>query len=201
MLKTKAEAKLLNTVSSDKELANMIAKGRRVAEDALCRKYRPRLIRYLGSRRLQHYDKEDIAQESLAIALVRLRIGLLDNPDRLSSYLFGIANKLVFREYRKERRRQTQLDQAAVENATCDNPSPFEDYDTQQTRNQILYSISLLGTERDRIVLHSLYILDRDRAKVASELGVSKEQLSRILHRAKNRMRDIVVSSTGSLNF
>jgi DNA-directed RNA polymerase specialized sigma24 family protein len=54
-----------------------------------------------------------------------------------------------------------------------------------------------LGNERDRQILLRFYLAEDDKERIAGDLGLSGLQFNRVLHRARQRYKELLVERLG----
>jgi RNA polymerase sigma-70 factor (ECF subfamily) len=54
-----------------------------------------------------------------------------------------------------------------------------------------------LGTERDRDILLRFYIAEEDKERISADFGLTSLQFNRVLHRARERYRELYLQRTG----
>jgi hypothetical protein len=54
-----------------------------------------------------------------------------------------------------------------------------------------------LGNERDREILLRFYIAEEDKDRIAADHGLTSLQLNRVLHRARQRYKELFLERTG----
>jgi len=133
---------------------------------------------------------EDLYQETLATALVKLRTGALRDPQRLAAFLASIARNLAVEHYRKAGRRKTEADSETVD-ATTD---PRQDTQLsgllrQENAELVRRTVAELNNPRDREILYRFYLADEDKDSIARDLGLESLQFNRVLHRARQRYK------------
>jgi DNA-directed RNA polymerase specialized sigma24 family protein len=57
--------------------------------------------------------------------------------------------------------------------------------------------IQELGTSRDRDILLRFYIAEEDKERISADFGLSSLQFNRVLHRARERYREIYLERAG----
>jgi RNA polymerase sigma-70 factor (ECF subfamily) len=175
------------------DLVARIRGGARDAEDALIRRYGPGLL-YLLKRRTRDPELAlDLRQDTFRIALEKLRSSALEEPERLAAYLRGVALNLWLGQRRKDTRRATTADSEAVELVADEGAGPFENVSREQVRRAVGVLLSELGTARDREILTRLYLDDEDKEAICAALGVDSTHFNRVLFRAKQRFRELLV--------
>jgi RNA polymerase sigma-70 factor (ECF subfamily) len=176
------------------DLAARIGRGERDAEDTMARRYGPGLL-YLLKRRTRDPELAlDLRQDTFRVAIEKLRSSSLDEPAHLAAYLRGVALNLWIAHHRKNVRRATTADSDAVEAASDAGESgPFENVSRAQVCDAVGVLLEELGTPRDREILTRVYLRDEDKDDVCAALGVDATHFNRVLFRAKQRFRELLV--------
>lgn len=176
------------------DLVARIGRGLREAEEAMARRYGPGLL-YLLKRRTRDAELAlDLRQDTLRVAIEKLRSSSLDEPAHLAAYLRGVALNLWIAHQRKSVRRATTADSDAVEAAAdVAESGPFENVSRVQVRAAVGALLDELGTPRDREILTRVYLRDEDKDDVCAALGVDATHFNRVLFRAKQRFRELLV--------
>lgn len=179
------------TVAAD--LVARIAGGEPSAETELWNRYSRGLL-FLLRRRTGDPDlADDLRQETFRIALEKLRTGGLDDPARLAAYLRGIAVNLVTGDWRKRVRRKTSTDSEIVAEAGDDRSNPMDEASRQQIAAAVAGLLDELGVTRDREILRRYYVDEADKAQICGELDISQTHFNRVLFRAKQRFRALLL--------
>lgn len=176
------------------DLVARIGRGARDAEEAMIRRYSDGLL-YLLKRRTRDPELAlDLRQDTFQIAIEKLRTSRLEEPERLAAYLRGVALNLWIAQQRKAARRATDVDSDAVD-AAPDNQGrgPFDNVSREQVRDAVGTLLRELGTPRDREILTRLYIQEQDKDAICAALGVDATHFNRVLFRAKQRFRELLV--------
>ncbi|MGI9343346.1 MAG: RNA polymerase sigma factor [Gammaproteobacteria bacterium] len=178
-------------VASD--LVARIARGESAAEAALWDRYHRGLLFLLRRRTGDPALAEDLRQETFRIAIEKLRGSGLDEPERLAAYLRGIAVNLATGEFRKHSRRKTTTDPDAIDNATDTGADPQGEVARQQVGDTVAKLLGELGVSRDRDILRRYYVDEADKAQICGELDISPTHFNRVLYRAKQRFRELLL--------
>jgi len=162
------------------------------AEAAICRRFGPR-IRLYG---LKHLRSEaaaaDLMQDVLVMVLTKLRYGAFREPERLASFVLGMARQTVIDQQRGGRRRARILEAFPVDLAPAAEEAA-EPIDSER--------LSLcLGAlpERERAVLLMTFYDDRPADAVAAELKLTAGNVRVIRHRGLDRLRDCMTQAEGT---
>jgi RNA polymerase sigma-70 factor (ECF subfamily) len=176
------------------DLVARIGRGARDAEEAMVRRYGAGLL-YLLRRRTRDTDLAmDLRQDTFRVAIEKLRGSPLDEPQHLAAYLRGVALNLWIAHQRKTVRRATTADTDVVETAAdVADSGPFENVSRVQVRAAVGVLLEELGTPRDREILTRVYLRDEDKDDICAALGVDSTHFNRVLFRAKQRFRELLV--------
>jgi RNA polymerase sigma-70 factor (ECF subfamily) len=141
---------------------------------------------------------EDVRQETFVrvLTLLRDKDGLRQ-PDRLGPFVNSVCKHVLFEHYRSHKRTEGTID-AEVEATTAGREpsalSLLETRDTERLVRQILNQVP----ERDRRLLHSVLLEERDKDEVCAEFGVTREYLRVLLHRARLSFKSCYTSRFGA---
>ena len=131
---------------------------------------------------------EDVKQETFSRALTLIRSeGGLRHAERLGPLVNSICNNVLMEQYRISNRAETLEDEVAerLVEATPDALSKVISNDTRDLVRNVLAGLS----ERDRSLLRAVFLEERDKDEVCTELGVDRDYLRVLLHRAKGSFR------------
>jgi RNA polymerase sigma-70 factor (ECF subfamily) len=132
---------------------------------------------------------EDVRQETFMRVLTLLRgKGGLRQPDRLGPFVNSVCNHVLFEHYRSQKRTETTIDdevEAALAGREPSALSLLEAKDTERVVRQILNQLP----ERDRRLLQSVLLEERDKDEVCAEFDITREYLRVLLHRAKQSFK------------
>jgi len=176
------------------DLVTRIGRGERAAEEEMVERYE-RGVLYLLKRRTGDLELAlNLRQDTFLIAIEKLRAEPINEPERLSGYLRGVAVNLALAHQRKTARRATTADTDVVEAAAAnERGTPFEEVSVNQVRLAVQALLEELRTPRDREILKRLYIFDEDREAICRDLGIDAVHFNRVLFRAKARFRELLL--------
>ena len=140
---------------------------------------------------------EDVRQETFVRVVAQLRGEKGPRQaDRLGAYVNSVCNHVLLEYYRSRSRNEAGLDEqpeTAFVDRKPDALSVLESKDTQRVVRQILNDMP----ERDRSLLRSVLLEDRDKDEVCAELGVSRDYLRVLVHRAKQSFKTFYLNRLG----
>jgi RNA polymerase sigma-70 factor (ECF subfamily) len=140
---------------------------------------------------------EDVRQETFVrvLVLVRSADGVRE-PDRLGAFVNSVCNHVLLEYYRSRNKTESFLDNDTVATLVNHEPSALsllETKDAQRIVRQILKEL----TDRDRQLLQSVLLEERDKDEVCAEFGISREYLRVLVHRAKQSFKTFYISRLG----
>ena len=129
------------------------------------------------------------------LALLRGEPGLRQ-PDRLGSFVNSVCNHVLQEHYRSKKRTESTIDDETESTVAGREPSALrllEAKDTERVVRRILNELP----ERERRLLQSVLLEERDKDEVCAEFGISREYLRVLLHRAKHSFKSFYVDHLG----
>ncbi len=129
--------------------------------------------------------------------LEKLRNGELRDPSRLPGFVAQIARSLAVEHYRKTSRRKTEADSDAVQEAAAGGSGQLDSLLVRERADLVRQVIQELGTSRDRDILLRFYIAEEDKERISADFGLTSLQFNRVLHRARQRYREIYLERSG----
>jgi RNA polymerase sigma-70 factor (ECF subfamily) len=164
------------------------------AEAELCRRF-ARRVRLYGLRHLRHpHAADDLAQRVLLLTLQKLRGRAIREPDRIGSFVLGVARTLVHDD-----RRSSRPEIPTDEDSTELPPLPPVERDT--------FAEALLArcldalAERERSVVVQTYYGEARSSDIARAMAVAEGHVRVLRHRAIGRLRDCMgLDRSGALH-
>lgn len=178
-------------------LARLVARilaGDRRAEDELVERFQ-RGVRLLARRHCRPNDPaaDDIAQEVLFGVLERVRAGGILDPQALPAYFRTAVAHAAAAEYRRRRDRGPMADIDSVAELDGGQPDPMRRLAAEQLRFTFRRLLTELPIERDRELLRRFYLKEQSKEAVCAELAIDEGHFHRVVHRARQRFREILL--------
>ncbi|HXC08746.1 MAG TPA: sigma-70 family RNA polymerase sigma factor [Steroidobacteraceae bacterium] len=131
---------------------------------------------------------EDVTQETFVrvLALVRAKDGI-KQPERLGALVNSVCNHVLYEHYRSHHRMDS-LDEEIEQSFADDRISVSGLVAVDETERAVRRILGELP-ERDRRLLQSVLLEERDRDEVCAELGLSRDYLRVLVHRAKQSFK------------
>lgn len=145
-------------------------------------------------------EAEDLFQDTFGLVLEKLRRGELREPAKLPGFISQIARSLTIEHYRKTSRRKTEPDSDAVLDAVDARAGQLGTILDRESAGLVRQVIRELGNSRDRDVLLRFYIAEEDKESISADFGLSSLQFNRVLHRARQRYRELYLERVSGQN-
>lgn len=168
------------------------AAGDRRAEAAIVDRF-ARGVRVLVARQCRPGDPaaEDIAQDVLRILVEQLRKGAIRDGASIAAWLQTCIRRATTAYYREQGQRlESSAEQVPEPEAPGEDAAERIDEEARARRVRAL--IAALPVARDRDLLMRFYLKEQDKAQICAELGVDEDHLRRVLHRARQRLRELM---------
>ncbi|MGB8988581.1 MAG: sigma-70 family RNA polymerase sigma factor [Candidatus Sulfotelmatobacter sp.] len=154
--------------------------------------YFSELIRLKLSKRLHsHSEVEDARQETFARVFAALRKpdGIRE-PERLGAYVNSVCNNVLLEYYRSSSQEVTSDDEEAEANIPDPAISVVDVIANRQIQRNVREILDQLQ-EKDRRLIKEIFLEERDKDDVCRDLGVDREYLRVLLHRAKKSFKSV----------
>ncbi len=154
--------------------------------------YFSELIRLKLSKRLHSRSEvEDARQETFARVFAALRKpdGIRE-PERLGAFVNSVCNNVLLEYYRSASQEATSDDEEAGINIPDPAISVVDVIANRQTQRKVREILDQLQ-EKDRRLIKEVFLEERDKDEVCRDLGVDREYLRVLLHRAKKSFKSI----------
>jgi RNA polymerase sigma-70 factor (ECF subfamily) len=176
-------------------LVGRIASGEGPAEGEFVRQFGPG-IRTLVRRHARPGDPaiDDLCQDVVQNVLQALRRGELRDAAALPGYVRNAVVFTVRAEYRRRGRRGEVGSDGALEQMPAPD-DPAASTQRQQLATAVRKVLGELTVERDRELLRRFYLDERDAEEVCAELGIEADHFRRVAHRARERLRVLLVAA------
>ena len=130
---------------------------------------------------------EDVRQETFVRVLTLVRANEIRDPERLGALVNSVCNNVLLEHYRAKGRGAANIDEMPEEHfvATEATGAGLESREAQLLVRKILSDLP----ERDRRLLQLVLLEERDKDAVCAELGLSRDYLRVLVHRAKRSFK------------
>ncbi len=175
-------------VLSDAELTRMVKSGSDGALSVLLRRHRDPLYRFCLHLMRDPHDAEDICQESLARAI--MRVDSLQAGAAFRGWLFSIARNLSIDSFRARKRTCPIPDEEiTVLPAPLRQDGPYQKVESSEEYQTVAQAMSRLK-KNHQTVLMLREVEGLSYAEIALQLDVSESAVETLLFRARKRLRE-----------
>ena len=141
----------------------------------------------LRSRPLTSDKVEDLRQETFIRVIAALRReGGVRQPERFGAFVNSVCNNVLLEYYRSSAKNQP------MEDAHMDIPDKVLNLEgmlvTKQSAEQVRRILDGMP-RRDRDLLRAIFFEEKDKDSVCREMGVDREYLRVLVHRAKDKFK------------
>lgn len=178
----------MNFATFDASYINKLRAGDAPTEQHFIAYFSELILMKLRPRLRNQEQIEDVKQETFSrtFSLIRSEGGLR-HAERLGPLVNSICNNVLMEQYRSSNRVEA-LEEGAAEQLVETTPSALNMVISEETRKLVRHTLNGLN-ERDRSLLQAVFLEERDKDEVCTELGVDRDYLRVLLHRAKGSFR------------
>jgi len=173
-------------------LALAISKGDPQAESAFVERFSPRLRLILQARTHDPDIAADLTQESLLEAICALREGRLREPEKLASFVLGIARNMLNSHFRTQQR-SPKL--AELENEPAITASIQQSLEQEEYLRLVSKGLATLD-KTDNEILRLTLIEDMKPGAIAERLCLSSDVVRQRKARAIKRIVNFIHNSS-----
>jgi len=186
----------LNFDTFDASYIERLRCGDEAATEHFVRYFGELILIKLRSRLRSRQAIEDVRQETFARTLALLRSeGGVRHAERLGALVNSICNHVLFEQYRSDGRADP-LEEETAALLPAKAPDALSSLIDGEARERVREVLSTLN-QRDRGVLKAVFLDEKDKDDVCREMGVTREYIRVLLHRAKNSFRKAYAAQAG----
>ena len=193
---TAYEGTCLNFQTFDNAYVDRLRSGDDVTERHFVSYFSELISLKLRSRLQSAQAIEDVRQETFARVYVLLRNeGGVRHGERLGALVNSVCNNVLFEHYRAS----TRADPLAEDEAASlldQRPDALRDAMSGETR-EIVHKVLNRLAKRDQEVLRALFVEERDKDDICRDLGINRQYMRVLVHRAKQAFRTQYERGTG----
>ena len=178
-------------IYDDIDLIQQILKGNQQAFTTLVEKYQKQVHALVWQKIGDFHIAQEITQDVFLTAYHKLTT--LKDPNRLSGWLYVIANRKCIAWHRKKKPQSQSLE---MTNPIEIEKVAYSEYMTQQrekaaneNRRAVVKKLLSKLKESDRTIVNLYYIAEMTCEDIGKFLGVSPNKVRSRLHRARNRLK------------
>jgi len=160
--------------------------------------YFSELIRLkLGKRLHSRPEIEDARQETFTRVLSALRRDDgVRQPERLGAFVNSVCNNVLLEHYRSASQEAPGAEEEAAANIPDPALSAVDIIANREMQRKVRHILDELP-EKDRRLIKEIFLDERDKDEVCRDLGVDREYLRVLLHRAKKSFKSLYLKKIG----
>jgi RNA polymerase sigma factor (sigma-70 family) len=135
----------------------------------------------------------DLLNEALCITWEKWQARQIERTDCIAGYVFQVAMNLL-RNLRRSTGERADRRAAASVLDTLEHDAAGDRQVEDRIASRVKAALSGMGGARDREVLLRFYFNDEDGDTICRDLHLTPQQLARVLHRARGRLRKLLES-------
>ena len=142
----------------------------------------------LRARGVDSHTIDDVRQETFCRVWLAVQSGSVRNPQGFGSYVYSVCRHVLSESRREEHRHEYEpLESTDVPGEEL---SP-EERIQQDEDGKLVQEILATLPERDRHILHARFYEEKENDDVCVQLGVDRDYLRVLVHRAVNRFGEL----------
>ena len=178
----------MNFVTFDASYVSKLRAGDAPTEQHFVTYFSELILLKLRPRLRRAEQIEDVKQETFSRTLSLIRSeGGLRHAERLGPLVNSICNNVLF-EYYRLAAHDGPLDDEEEKEVLAIRPDALDAIDSKELEKKVREILQKLP-ERDRRLLREVFLEERDKDEVCRELGVDRDYLRVLLHRAKQAFK------------
>ena len=173
----------------DKEYVDRLRNGDPATEHHFFVYFEKLLHIKLRSRMLSSDKVEDLKQETFirVIAAVR-KEGVVRQPERFGAFVNSICNNVLLEYYRSVgKSQQMEEGHEEIPDKVIDLEGMMVSRESSERVRQVLAGLPA----KDRDLLRAVFLDEKDKDEVCQEIGVDRDYLRVLVHRAKDKFKAI----------
>jgi RNA polymerase sigma-70 factor, ECF subfamily len=185
------ETLAIDQANSGADLVSRIRAGDQQAEAELVERYN-RGVRFIIRREVGAAAiADDLYQETFCLVLEKIRRGEVREPEKLSGFVRSVARNLVIEHFRRAARREILTGTEETTSLPHLAPNQLEGLLRKEKVELIRQVLEEMPNQRDIQVLFRFYIAEEEKEKICADHGLTNTQFNLVLHRARERYRDL----------
>jgi len=134
---------------------------------------------------------EDLLGDAIKTSLEKLREGAIARPEQLVGYVYRVALN-HWRNYRRTDKSARTTSTGVEEIVEDDQAGAAASLDQAHWAKLMREVLSELSNPRDQELIAGFYLDEEDKDTLCARLGLSPEHFNRVIHRARERFRELL---------
>ncbi len=134
----------------------------------------------------------DIVHDAFGLTIEKLRAGEIDKLESIKYYLRTAAINIGYSYHRKDQKFRSDMNQDLIHMIHDSGQTVMDDISWAETMAFVKDVMSDMTVERDQEILKQFYLEDKDKLTVCQNLNITPDHFSRVLFRAKSRLKSLI---------
>jgi RNA polymerase sigma-70 factor (ECF subfamily) len=186
----------METIAMDKasgrpDLVGRIRGGDRQAETELVERYNRAVMSIIRRALGNSTVADDLYQETFCIIIEKIRGGDIKEAERLPGFVCGVARNQVIKHFQRAARQERLTETEEAVSLPHPAHDQLEELLRKESAEIVRQILKEMTNERDIQVLFRFYLAEDDKEQICSDLGLTSLQFNLVLHRARERYREL----------
>jgi RNA polymerase sigma-70 factor, ECF subfamily len=134
---------------------------------------------------------DDLYQETFCIVLEKIREGDVREPEKLSGFVCCVAKNRVIKHFQRAARQERLTETEEAVSLPHPARDRLEELLRKESADIVRQILKEMTNERDVQVLFRFYLAEDDKEQICADLGLTGLQFNLVLHRARERYREL----------
>jgi RNA polymerase sigma-70 factor, ECF subfamily len=181
----------INNADSRTDLASRIQAGDQRSEAELVERYKRVVMNIIRREVGDAAIAEDLFQETFYIVIEKIRQGDVRETDKLAGFVCSVARNRVIKYFQRVARHESLTEMEETAHLPHPASNQLEELLRKEKADIVRQVLKEMTNERDIQVLFRYYLAEDDKEKICTDLGLTRLHFNRVLHRARERYREL----------
>ena len=177
--------------SGRSDLVSRIRGGDQQAETELVERYNRAVMSIIRRALGDATVADDLYQETFCIVIEKIRDGEVREAERLPGFVCGVARNRVIKHFQRAARQERMTESEKAVSLPHPAHDQLEELLRKESADIVRQILEEMTNERDVQVLFRFYLAEDDKEQICSDLGLTSLQFNLVLHRARERYREL----------
>jgi len=177
--------------SGRSDLVSRIRGGDQQAETELVERYNRAVMSIIRRALGDATVADDLYQETFCIVIEKIRDGEVREAERLPGFVCGVARNRVIKHFQRAARQERLTESEKAVSLPHPAHDQLEELLRKESADIVRQILEEMTNERDVQVLFRFYLAEDDKEQICSDLGLTSLQFNLVLHRARERYREL----------
>jgi RNA polymerase sigma-70 factor, ECF subfamily len=137
---------------------------------------------------------DDLYQETFCIVLEKIREGEIREAEKISGFVCSVARNRVIKYFQRALRQESLTEETLPPLHSASDQ--LEELLRKEQADIVRQILKEMANQRDIQVLFRFYLAEHDKEQICADLGLTSLQFNLVLHRARQRYRELYERAT-----